>query len=317
MVTTKESQRCQQFTAWNLPDLDHMALIQREQNPAFIAAVTFPGQPNPDFCCPNSGQPNAVGGSFKAVPPYWNNTLYPSGDPCVKDSQTAPQKRFLIFDRSGNQTRLFFSPSFPPKDQIINESRLDSQFLAKPEKLDESHLNDDGEGDMLEDSEEINALLYSDSDYDDDDDDDGDDEATSTRDSTLISNNNNNYKEGSFDKGKLLEELVEEVASSDESPKRQRLINGGYKKSSYDDDDDDAESSYAGARNSGGKRDKKGIKVMEALKIMESIIPGLESKDPLSIIEKAIGYLESMKNEAEALGVGYTTTECVPSAGLT
>ncbi|KAL7157100.1 hypothetical protein ABFS83_02G055000 [Erythranthe nasuta] len=311
MVTTKESQRCQQFTAWNLPDLDHMALIQREQNPAFTAAVTFPGQLNTDFCCPNSGQPNAVGGSFKDVPPYWNNILYPSGDPCVKDSQTAPQKRFLIFDRSGNQTRLFFSPSFPPKDQIINESRLDRQFLVKPENLDESHLNDDGEGDMLEDSEEINALLYSDSDYDDDD---GNDEATSTRDSALISNNNN-YKEGSFDKGKLLEELVEEVASSDESPKRQRLINGGYKKSSYNDDDD-AESSYAGARNSGGKREKKGIKVMEALKILESIVPGLESKDPLSIIEKAIGYLESMKNEAEALGVGYST-ECVPSAGLT
>ncbi|GFQ08710.1 hypothetical protein PHJA_003015000 [Phtheirospermum japonicum] len=51
------------------------------------------------------------------------------------------------------------------------------------------------------------------------------------------------------------------------------------------------------------KRDKK-VKIRETLKILESIIPGSKSdKDPISVIEKAIFYLESMRIEAEALGL--------------
>ncbi|KAI3445775.1 hypothetical protein Pfo_002440 [Paulownia fortunei] len=357
MVTAKESQTCQQFSAWNSPDFDHMALLQLEQNyslpyftPSVLTAnVAFPGQPNSDLRGLNTGQPNAVGGSFKLPPPYWDIS-YPTRDPCLIDSQCAlphrlgvsdkpidascaPQKRFLIFDRSGNHTRLFFSPSFSPQNQIVASktpasanglcekvaSQVDQQFLVKPvveEKWDENHLND-GEGEMLEDTEEINALLYSDSDdeYDEDNDADGEnDEVTSTRHTPF------SIKEG-YNKDKLLEELMEEVASSDGSPKRQRLLDGSYKKSSlvsvgspvkrasscsYEDD---VESSYACARNSdddidSSKREKK-VKILEALKILGSIIPGLKSKDPLSIIEKAIVYLEAMKTEAEALGLSY------------
>ncbi|KAK6136250.1 LOW QUALITY PROTEIN: hypothetical protein DH2020_030013 [Rehmannia glutinosa] len=172
--------------------------------------------------------------------------------------------------------------------------------------MGENDLND-GEGEMLDDTEEINALLYSDSDDEDTDDDDGEnDEVTSMR------HNPFSIEEG-YDKCKLFNELIEEVASSDDSPKRQRLLDGRYKKSSLVSScgyyKDDEEYSYVGARSSNAmvsiRRDKK-VKIHETLKILESIIPGLKSKDPVSIIEKAIVYLESMKIEAEALGLSYT-----------
>lgn len=362
MVATKESQTVQQFSTRNLPDLDHMAPLQLDQNYglpyyplAFTANVAF-GQPNIGLSGPKSDQTNAVGESLKTLPPYWNNASYPIRNPCGKDSQfapphrvrfsdkpiddsSAPKKRFLIFDRSGDQTRLFYSPYIPSNDQNIASSiptsangscekfasRVEHQSLVKPvveDKWDENDDLNDGEGDMLEDTEEIDALLYS-SDSDDENDENNDvdgenDEVTTTRDTLFIS-----IKDGGYDKDKLPDELIEEVASCDGSPKRQRLLDGRYKKSSLmrvqsparraSHENDDAESSYSGARNSDDdddddidscKREKK-VKVRDALKILESIIPGLESKDPLSIIDKAIGYMEWMKVEAQALGLGY------------
>ncbi|KAK6156787.1 hypothetical protein DH2020_011035 [Rehmannia glutinosa] len=302
MVTAKESPASQQLSARNSPNLNQMAPVQLDQNyglPYFSAA--FQGKPNSDLCGLNTGRQNAFD---KPI-----------------DASCAPQKRFLIFDRSGNHTRLFFSPSFSPQNRVFTSntpasanglwekvaSQVDDRFLLNPEKWTENDLND-GEGEMLDDTEEINALLYSDSDDEDDDDDDGEnDEVTSMR------HNPFSIEEG-YDKHKLFNELIEEVASSDDSPKRQRLLDGRYKKSSLVSScgycKDDEEYSYVGARNSydgidSSKRDKK-VKIHETLKILESIIPGLKSKDPVSIIEKAIVYLESMKIEAEALGLSYT-----------
>ncbi|KAL0454359.1 UNVERIFIED_CONTAM: Transcription factor SAC51 [Sesamum latifolium] len=361
MVTAKESQTCQQFSAWKSSYLDHMALLQLEQTgslPCFppstlTANVAFPGHSPPDLRRLNINQQDAVGGFLNLRPPY-GNIRFPTGNQYMKDlpcalprrlgatdkpvnASWAPQKKFLIFDQSGSHTRLFFSPSFAPRDQNFTSkipasangqceqvaSRVDEQFLMKPiveEKWDENHLTD-GEDEMLEDTEEINALLYSDSDdeYDDNDDDDDceNDEVTSTGHSPF------SIEEDYIDKS--LEELKEEVASSDESPKRRRLLDGKYKKSSLASAErpskrtipcnyeDDVESSCAGERNSHDdtgpcKREKK-VKIRQALKILESIIPGLTSNDPLSIIDKAITYLKSMKTEAEALGLSYPKSE--------
>ncbi|KAI3448240.1 hypothetical protein Pfo_004905 [Paulownia fortunei] len=356
MATAKESQMCEQFSAWNSSYLDHMALLQLEQNyslPCFppskvTANVVIPGQSASDLPGLNTGQHDGVGGFSELLRPHCNIS-YATGNSYMQDSQCAlthglgvtdkpidasgaPQKRFLIFDQSGNHTRLFFSPSFSPQNQIFASKTpyangpfgeaaagVDQQFLMKPiveEKWDENHLTD-GEGEMLEDTEEINALLYSDSDdeHDENDDDDGEnDEVTSTGHSPF------SIEEG-YNKDKLFEELIEEVASSDDSPKRQRLLDGKYKKSSLVSAkspvkqaisccyEDDVESSCAGDRNSYNDIDsckrEKNVKIRQALKILESIIPGLNGKDPLSIIDKAIVYLKSMKIEAEALGLSY------------
>ncbi|KAK6143678.1 hypothetical protein DH2020_024026 [Rehmannia glutinosa] len=383
MVTAKESRTCPQFSAWNSSHLDHMALMQLEQNyslpyfpPSKLNAnvAAFPGRSASNLPGLNTGQQY---GFLKPAPPYCN-VSYPNGNPYLKDSQCAlshgfgvsdtpiddaPQKRFLIFDQSGNKTRLFFSPSFSSKSQIfasntpsstngpfgemagrgdrkfsmkpiieekwaenkifasttpssakgpfgeMASTRVDQKFSMKPiieERWDENNLADHGESEMFEDSEEINALFDSDSDdeyddNDDDDDDDDDDEVTSTGQSPFI------VEEGYNKDEELLEKL--------EAPKRQKLVDGKYKKSSLAISrsyEDDAESSYAGDRksydddiNHSSKRENK-VKIRRALKMLESIIPDeLHSTDPLSIIDKAIVYLKSMKIEAESLGLGY------------
>lgn len=346
MVTAEESQTCQQFDAWNSPCFDHMAplLLEKDSSlpyftPASTASIAFPGQPNSDLNGLNTEQLNAAGGVVNLLPPY------PTREPCLEDSHCAlprrlgisdkpidafciPQKRFLIFDQSRNHTRLFWSPSFSPQNQSIASktpaihsskhekvaSQLDPQFVGKrvvEDMWDENHLT---EGEMLEDSAEINALLYSDSDdeYRGDSDSDGENgEVTSMFRSPFCN-------EVGYDKDKLLEELM---TGSDGSRKRQRLLDGGYKKSSLLSVDSpveqaspcfyeaDAESSCGGAREpyddvESSNREKK-VKVRDALKILEGIIPGLNSNDPLYIIEKAIAFLKSMRTEAEALGLSY------------
>ncbi|KAL0384420.1 UNVERIFIED_CONTAM: Transcription factor SAC51 [Sesamum radiatum] len=283
---------CQQFSAWNSPDVNHMAFLQLEQNynmPHFPPSihtvnVEFPGQPNADLRDLNTRQPNIVGRIFNLQPRT------------IRLASKTPASANGVCEKVASQ--------------------VDPQFMLKPvveEKWDENHLND-GESDMLEDSEEINALLYSDSDdeYDGDNDaDDENDEVSSTRHPPSCT-------EKDYDKGTLLEEFTEEVASSDGSPKRQRLLDGRYKKSSLASFEspvkrarsysyeDDVESSCAGPRSSHAdiNREKK-VKIREALKVLESIIPGLKSSDPLSIIEKSIVYLETMKIEAETLGLSY------------
>lgn len=325
MAAARESQMRQQFTARNSSYLDHMAMPNLDKNsslPYFppyqctTANAAFLGQYASDLPSLNAGQHSAVGG---VRPPYCN-IPYPTGDPYLKGSQCAlpgglgavdkpppvcaPQKRFLIFDQSENHTRLFFGPSFSPLDQIFASvtpastnaslekvaNHVDQCILTKPvveEKWDENHLSD-GAGEMDEDTEEIDALLYSDS-----DDDREDDEVTSSGHSPLL----------------CLDEPTEGVASSDdESPKRRRLLGGKYEKSSlesggqprgYKDDDDDVESRCAGD-DDGVKK----VKIREALKMLESIIPGLEECDPLSVIDGAVAYLKAMIPEAESLRRG-------------
>ncbi|KAL3617300.1 hypothetical protein CASFOL_038845 [Castilleja foliolosa] len=304
IITAKRvSQMSQQFLKSN--NLDQMARAQLDQNyklPYFNSStlttnVAFEGQINSDL---------RVGEFFKLPCPY-GNIPYPTENPCFKNSQIAlphsgvrvsdnklidaswslQEKKFLIFDRSGNHTRLFFSPSFSPQNQVIASSaqkvvpQIEEQFLSNPlieEKWDENDLND-GEDEMLEDSEEIDALLYSSTDDDDEYDDEDNDEVTST--------------------------MHVPFGTEEGSPKRQRLLDGGYNKSSllsFECPTDQAGScNYNGINST--ERGKK-VKIRETLKMLESIIPGSKSnKDPVSIIEKAIAYLESMRIKAEALGL--------------
>ncbi|PIN17686.1 hypothetical protein CDL12_09649 [Handroanthus impetiginosus] len=349
MVTAKESETRQLFSAWNLSYLDHMAFLGIEQNhglPCFrpytpTANVAFPGRPGLDL---NTGQQDSVGRFLKLIPPN-SKIVHPTGNPCPKDAQCAlphrlgdtdkpmdtPQKRFLIFDQSGSHTRLFVSPLLSHENQIFTPEtphnatdasreevavRPDQQFLMKPiveEKWDENHLTDE-EGEMPEDTEEINALLYSDSDDEYDDNDDENDEVTSTGHSPFI------IKEEVYNKHKLLQEFEDEVASSQGPSKRQRLLDGKCKKSSLMSDEsptkraisyeDDVESSCAGLRASydridSSKREKK-VKIRQAMKVLETIIPGISTNnDPLFIIDKAIAHLKSMKTEVEAHGFSH------------
>lgn len=289
-----------------------------------------------------TGQANVANGLSYCLPPLIESSISPS-NPYIKEPQyafprrlgikTTPDdvtssnhKRFLIFDQSGHHTRFFLS-SFGSSSQNPFIATLktvhachsrDVEQVPLAERMSPTKPTILGESDQIigegneyhEDTEEINALLYSDDDeYDYDDGEDG--EVTSTYHSPFASKVN-------------LENYEEEVASSDSSTKRQRLLGGGYKKSSVVDAtssvkfdrpseyDNDAESSCARARTKGkvmdsnlGTKQLRKDKIHEKLRILENIIPGSKSKEPLLIIDEAISYLKSLKLKAKTLGLGY------------
>lgn len=211
--------------------------------------------------------------------------------------------------------------------------RINQTVLKLPEVSDENNLSGE-ESEMHEDTEEINALLYSDDedgeytggDEDDeyvggggggDDDDDYDDEVTSTGHSPFLISS-------SGMRGHV-EARTEEVAGSDGQNKRQKLLDGGCKRKSLADTAsltelagvqgyvfDNEESSYAFGQNQveerfvvWGNKQLKKDKIRATLKILESIIPGAKDKDPLLVLDVAIDYLKSLKFKAKTLGVNY------------
>ncbi|KAA8545646.1 hypothetical protein F0562_020903 [Nyssa sinensis] len=285
-------------------------------NPStFSSNVTSPGFAVSEFPGLKTGQTKGAHGLFHFSPPPLESLLS-IPYPYLKEKQPASsyglgvkatpnaeygsvQRRFLIFDQSGNQTRLIFAPVcspahhpiIAPKTSICDydlhdkkqAGNLEETFPIKPiieEKSDENHMLEESE--MHEDTEEINALLYSEEDSDGDGDGDG------------------------------------------WWMMKQRLLDGGYKKSPFVDIassvkldrtrkcDDDAESSCAKGRTQEkdggsilGNKHLRKDKIRETLRILESIIPGVKSKDPLSVIDEAIDYLKSLKLKAKALGVSY------------
>ncbi|PSS17367.1 Transcription factor bHLH143 like [Actinidia chinensis var. chinensis] len=231
------------------------------------------------------------------------------------------QRRFLVFDQSRDQTKLIFSSgigtpvqcltSWGPKLNSaydLNKSELgtgrDTIHCPGPILTDECNENvrDDVGSEMHEDTEELNALLYSDDDEDYDDDDE--EASTGHSPSTMTVH----------DKQERFEESAEEVASSGGPTKRMKMSDGGYvvpsltdtassvKPKICSDYEDDAESSCADGKNqSGDKRSKD--KIRETVSVLQKMIPGGEGKDAIVILDEAISYLRLLKRKAKALGV--------------
>ncbi|KAK9109090.1 hypothetical protein Sjap_017150 [Stephania japonica] len=244
------------------------------------------------------------------------------------------QKRFIIFDQSGNRTNVIFSsvndsPVQPvnlgikkPFDNFgSNEEELimrkDSIYepgINVSDKLDGNLGSSGYESEMQEDSEELDALLYSDGDSDYDD----DDEESSTGHSPS--------KITEYKRCKGAEQSVEEIASSDGTTKRKRRRDSDYDASSVMDTassvkynthdpvtyDDDAESSCVRGEiqdekethsSSVTKRFKK-ERIRETISILQSIIPdGKGNKDAMIVLDEAISYLKHLKLMAKSLGV--------------
>lgn len=333
---------CPQHVAWpslylncacTLPEpnsCDHSAVL----NPStciFPAVNAFPG-----FTAPAKiEQTNEVQGFFQ----------YPKSEPCLEETHTGGamqnanpaslQKKFLIFDHSGNETRVFYSSVFPlvqspivtatPFAQaydVIEEGQATSigkkhlPNYSLPEESDKDHLVNE-ESEMHEDTVEINALLYSDDSGSDDD-----DEVTSTDHSPLATKRTCSIQE-------RFEDTKEEVASSDWPNKRHKLIDGGRKRSPPPVDGassvrlnetceyvSDAESKYSGGQVHSSRKTEednsivgdiqlKKDKIRESLRVLENLIPGAKGKHPLLVIDGTIDYLKSLMSQTGTLGVNY------------
>lgn len=248
-----------------------------------------------------------------------------------------PQKQFMVIDKTGDQTTLVYSSRFgglASWDAKLHGSnnlnngnglvslRRDVNHVVGfgptlDDKVDENQgTDDDLESEMHEDTEEINALLYSDSDgYSTDD-----DEVTSTghSPSTMTTHDNPNEE---ADRG-----TAEEVASSVGETKKRKLWDGAY-----DDDmqfmdtassvngkrpfevEDDAELRCSSGGNSSQGSGEVGYlssnkkmrkeKIQDVLSILQCIVPGGKDKDPIELLDEAIRCLKSLKLKARELGL--------------
>lgn len=312
------------------------------------ARVALPPYDVPGIPDLKTEQTNYAHRSLQDLPFHFQSFL-PTPNPYLKGKQTplthglhgnavqnaspgSSLKRFLIFDQCGNQTRLIhtsvclpdrnpatatkpvFCYNFYEKEQAARVGVTGPTEYILREESGENRIASE-ESEMHEDTEEINALLYSDESEDDDFDED--DEVASTGHSPVA-------LKASCGKHKLAESIGEEVAGSDGPNKRLKLVDGGYKSSSLMDtgssvkldislaNDSDAESGYAFGQNQGeeagsilGKRHFKRDKIRDALKILESIVPGVEGKDPLLVFDEAIDYLKNLKHKAKTLGLNH------------
>ncbi|CAN1340823.1 Transcription factor bHLH145 [Linum perenne] len=244
------------------------------------------------------------------------------------------QKRFLVFDQSGDQTTLIFSSRVGPPAECFTSwspkpvvaSKLDKNNLGTTEPLDlklnplstEEVSENDRTGfmsEMQEDTEELNALLYSDGDTDCSD----DDEVTSTghSPSTMTAHNTPD----SFDENR------EEIASSDGSTRKRKLFDGIYndmpslvdtassgkasKVSRYDDADAESRccegfdmSLASGEVDSEiGVRTMRKERIRETVSILQNLIPGGKGKDAVMVLDEAIQYLRCLRGNAKAMGL--------------
>ncbi|PHT32383.1 hypothetical protein CQW23_28720 [Capsicum baccatum] len=240
------------------------------------------------------------------------------------------QKTFLVFDQSGDQTTLLYSspngtpvqclPLWHPKPaapcnlikegpQILQNGICPSRHYSIGEYYEENH-RDDVDSELHEDTEELNALLYSD---DDDGYSEGGEETSTGHSPSAMT---------AHDMPPWLDEMGEEVVSSEwPSKRRKRLDDSSDIPSPVDtatsakpftcsDLEDDAQSSCNNSHKqiselvspSGKKRPRKD-QILETISILQKIIPGGEGKDSVDVIDEAICYLRSLKVKVKSLGL--------------
>lgn len=276
------------------------------------------------YCLPRFRQGFAP--VLNSAPPNKN-----CGDVASDTKSGCARKRFLVFDQSGDQTTLIFSsgiggpvnyvPSWCPKPsntftlnkeepRTKQDENNPSRSFSHDEFGDRDCKDDDARSEMHEDSEELDALLYSDdeSDYSEDE------EEASTGHSPSITAYDN--------KRAWIEENGEEFGSSAGLAKRQKIsyrcndvpslmdTASSVKTGKYFEYKDDAESSCGNSKNV--LEESRSLcrnplsrkeKIRETISILESIIPDVKGKDPNAVIDEAIQYLRSLKDKAKVLGL--------------
>ncbi|CAI9783235.1 unnamed protein product [Fraxinus pennsylvanica] len=238
------------------------------------------------------------------------------------------QKKFLVFDQSGDKTTLLYSSgaktpvqcatSWRPKlAATLNLDKEEPRDITSPlgpifkDECIEYKYGNDLESEMHEDTEELNALLCSDSDSECSEDDE--EASTGHSPSTMTDNNIQEMVEEKSDRG----------SNSVVPAKRQKLLDLGYvvpslvhssrslKTHTCSELEDDAESSCGNGNNQELKklcslsaRKRSRIESMhETVNILQGIIPGGKGKNAIGVIDEAIDYLRSLKVKARDLGL--------------
>ncbi|KAK6152477.1 hypothetical protein DH2020_015112 [Rehmannia glutinosa] len=274
----------------------HLSTESVYGNPHFVEAYTLRNVPL--FASePNNSQ------NWLYRMPHFHKAFPPAFDFGQQKSPitgpTPAPKRFLVFDQSGDRTTLMYSSGIqtpvqfgarfvpnPPATYNLSKEELSvSSNPLRPSinaENTENNSRDVTEDEMREDTEELNALLCSDNDTDFSE----DDEETSTghSPSTMTDNGVQDF----------VEEIGEEVDSFAGPTKRQKISDGGYTKVPSSHRKEGFESCC--------KRSRK-EKIHETLSVLQSVIPNVDGKDAVVVIDEAIQYLRSLKVKVKALGL--------------
>ncbi|KAK4276866.1 hypothetical protein QN277_014968 [Acacia crassicarpa] len=276
--------------------------------------------------------------AFMPAPNFTLESKLPAGQKKVIREEIAPdrmlgfpKKQFIVIDQTVNQTTFVYCPGFGSPIECLaswhskmhgpdylngNEPSLgrDLNNLNGPTLTDKADKNQGTEvqSEMHEDTEEINALLYSDSDgYSTED-----DEVTSTGHSPSIMTTHDD-QDFFFGSNEGVGSCNEEVGSSAGKTKKRKLSEDV----AYDDlqlmdsasslnlnrsfdNGYDAESRCSSGSSQGSDYKKmRKEKIRDVLNVLKTIIPGGKERDPIWLLDEAICCLKSLKLKARALGL--------------
>ncbi|KAF8118454.1 hypothetical protein N665_0005s0212 [Sinapis alba] len=210
------------------------------------------------------------------------------------------QKGLMIFDQTGNQTRLLRCPfplRFPSLTTAAEQPVKLSEFREDhvPLKEFDDKCVNGKESEMHEDTEEINALLYSESDDDDDDceSDDDDDEVMSTGHSPYQVCNKRALEEEIIDSPCKRQKLLDKVEKNISVSSSSLVVGSKDEKLSELNISTKEDAGSSGLSNEQSRKDK----IRTALKILESIVPGAKGNEALLLLDEAIDYLKLLKRD--------------------
>lgn len=212
-----------------------------------------------------------------------NSPFYPPLNPVIGSSEQeaiTQSKRFLIFDHSRDQTSLVFSSVANPFEGFNLPPPAGYAHDSNHHVIEEEVMH--------EDTEEIDALLYSDSEY-------IDDEETST--------------------GHSPYDMAEEDITSSHFPTKRRRVNSIELDASlvdtassviaphshYIQEDDDFDPRFVPTDRNKSNRSKQ-ERIQHTVRVLRRIIPGGKGKDAATVLDEAIQYLKSLKLRAKSLG---------------
>ncbi|CAE6231870.1 unnamed protein product [Arabidopsis arenosa] len=219
------------------------------------------------------------------------------------DGGECSQKRFLVFDQSGDQTTLLVTSdirkSFETLKQPVCPDMKEEIQRSNKDLFVCQGMHGNSEPDLKEDTEELNALLYSEdeSDYCSEE-----DEVTSSDHSQSIVVSAHEGQESLNDKKrKTLESSAPFLETSNE-------IMRGAESSCGSCDNDNTEISFLKRLKPSSKKIGE-EKIFETVSLLRSIVPGEELADPILVIDRAIDYLKSLKMEVKNRGHGTLCTD--------
>ncbi|WOL18513.1 transcription factor bHLH143 [Canna indica] len=254
--------------------------------------MLFPTYVNPYGCIFSVNSATPFPGLYTNKSSQKTSPLIPSQHP---PEYAGPGKRYLVIDRLRDGRSCNFSSSNIP---CMNSTNPGFDLQGSTET---NVSNRNGTEEMHEDTEEINALLYSDSDdyHEDEEASTGHSPAGASEGTSKVASSMLPAKRRRVDVNDEFDAVLIDTASSKalycpDAPTKQR---------NKEDSDDTKSSCIKEVDHNRSEQDRqlKRARIRETVSILRRIIPGAHGKDAVTVLDEAINYLKSLKLKAKSL----------------